>query len=113
MSPQSVGRAIALASARQWPGPASRRRPRTGRLRCASRSSPRLRFAKLLVGEVPEGRPVFARHRMLAGPDEVAELTVDEFTQRWNLFRIESTGVEESVHGVGRLQDLELAVRVR
>src|SRR5690349_14027506 len=75
--------------------------------------SVRLRVGELFVGVVPERLPVLARHRVLAGPDEVPEPAVDQLAERREVLGLQPAGAEQVVRGFGRLEDEELALRVR
>src|SRR5262245_48831876 len=71
------------------------------------------RLPQVFVGEVPKGPPVFERHGVLAGADEVAEPAVHKLSEWRDRLRVEAAGAEEAVHRIGRPQDLELSLRVR
>ena len=58
----------------------------------------------MLVGELEPDLPVLPAHRMLAGPDVVAQRTVDELVHRREALRLQAAGAKEAVDGVGGLQ---------
>src|SRR5438874_3540180 len=71
-----------------------------------------LSFAQMFIREIEEDFPVIASHGMLAGANVIAKIAIDQSSWLGHLLGLQAAGAQEAVNGVGRLQDLELPLRV-
>ncbi len=70
-------------------------------------------LVEVTICEIQKHCPVFARHRMLPGTDEIAQATVDELAHfRFRVYG-QSINAQEAVDRVGSFEHIELPVWIR